>query len=74
MTDQQKREIERQLNILSLSFEQRKECGYSTEIPHEKFVSIANVLCVLGYEVVDDGTRIFSGTHYKRYRIEEMKN
>lgn len=72
MTEEQKRELERQANNYSFAFFDRKKDGFSTDIPNIKFISLSCAVKVLGYKFVEDCKAEMFGVEYKKFKLVEM--
>ena len=55
MTEEQKRELEKQANYYSHDFFERLKNGLDTEIPNTRFLALERAVGVFGYEFVEDG-------------------
>ena len=72
MTEEQKRELEKQANYYSHDFFERLKNGLDTEIPNTRFLALARAVVVFGYEFVEDGKGELLGTEYNTYKLVEI--
>ena len=72
MTEEQKRELEKQANYYSHDFFERLKNGLNTEIPNTRFLALARAVGVFGYEFVEDGKGELLGTEYNTYKLVEI--
>ena len=73
LTEEQKRNLERQANNYSYDFFERMKNGYSTEFAQAKFGALAYAVESLGYEFVKDGKAQTLGVEYINYKLVEIK-